>query len=98
MNFVYTGDGRNNMANSLMIGAAMAGMNCTVLAPESLQPEEDLVETVMGLAEVSGSEIRITDNVKEAVAGADVIYTDVWASMGEEDKALNALPCSSPTR
>lgn len=96
VNFVYTGDGRNNMANSLMIGAAMAGMNCTVLAPESLQPEEDLVETVMGLAEVSGSEIRITDNVKEAVAGADVIYTDVWASMGEEDKAAERIAMLKP--
>ena len=78
VNFVYTGDGRNNMANSLMIGAAMVGMNCTVLAPESLQPEEELVNTVMGLAEVSGSIIRITDNLQEAITDADVIYTDVW--------------------
>lgn len=96
VNFVYTGDGRNNMANSLMIGAAMVGMNCTVLAPESLQPEEELVNTVMGLAEVSGSIIRITDNLQEAVTDADVIYTDVWASMGEEDKAAERIALLKP--
>ncbi len=96
VNFVYTGDGRNNMANSLMIGMAMMGVNCTILAPESLQPEQDLVDTVMGLAEESGSEIRITDNVKEAVEGADVIYTDVWTSMGEEDKAAERIAMLKP--
>jgi len=96
LNFVYTGDGRNNMANSLMIGCAMVGMNCTILAPESLQPEQDLVDMVLGLAEESGSEIKITDNVQEAVAGADVIYTDVWASMGEEDKAAERIALLKP--
>jgi ornithine carbamoyltransferase len=96
LNFVYTGDGRNNMANSLMIGCAMVGMNCTILAPESLQPEQDLVDMVLGLAEESGSEIRITDNVQEGVAGADVIYTDVWASMGEEDKAAERIEMLKP--
>lgn len=96
VNFVYTGDGRNNMANSLMIGAAMVGMNCTILAPESLQPEQELVDIVLGLAEESGSEIRITDSVQEAVSGADVIYTDVWASMGEEDKAAERIATLKP--
>ncbi len=96
LNFVYTGDGRNNMANSLMIGCAMVGMNCTILAPESLQPEQDLVDMVLGLAEESGSEIRITDNVQEGIAGADVIYTDVWASMGEEDKAAERIALLKP--
>jgi len=96
LNFVYTGDGRNNMANSLMIGCAMVGMNCTVLAPESLQPEQDLVDMVLGIAQESGSEMRITDNVQEAVAGADVIYTDVWTSMGEEDKAAERIALLKP--
>jgi ornithine carbamoyltransferase len=96
VNFVYTGDGRNNMANSLMIGSAMMGVNCTILAPVSLQPEQDLVDTVMNLAGVSGSEIRITDDVKNAVEGADVIYTDVWASMGEEDKAAERIALLQP--
>jgi ornithine carbamoyltransferase len=96
VNFVYTGDGRNNMANSLMIGMAMMGVNCTILAPESLQPEAELVDIVTALAEVSGSEIAITDKVKEAVEGADVIYTDVWASMGEEDKAAERFKLLQP--
>ncbi|MCD6587177.1 MAG: ornithine carbamoyltransferase [Candidatus Fermentibacteraceae bacterium] len=96
VNFVYAGDGRNNMANSLMIGMAMMGVNCTILAPESLQPEAELVDTVTALAEVSGSEIAITDKVKEAVEGADVIYTDVWASMGEEDKAAERIKLLQP--
>jgi ornithine carbamoyltransferase len=96
LNFVYAGDGRNNMANSLMIGAAMVGMHCTILAPESLQPDEELVDTVLGLAEVSGSEIRITDNVVEAVTGADVIYTDVWVSMGEEAKSAERMALLKP--
>jgi len=96
VNFVYTGDGRNNMANSLMIGMAMMGVNCTILAPESLHPEAELVDTVTALAEVSGSEIAITDKVKEAVEGADVIYTDVWASMGEEDKAADRIKLLQP--
>jgi len=96
LNFVYAGDGRNNMANSLMIGCAMTGMHCTILAPEGLQPEEELVDTVLGLAEVSGSEIRITDNVQEAVPGADVIYTDVWVSMGEEAKSAERMSLLQP--
>ena len=96
VNFVYTGDGRNNMANSLLIGTAMMGVNCTILAPESLQPEQELVDTVVALAEVSGSEIRITDDVEEAVTGADVIYTDVWASMGEEDKSADRIAMLQP--
>jgi len=96
VNFVYTGDGRNNMANSLMVGMAMMGVNCTILAPESLQPEAELVDTVTALAEVSGSEIAITNKVEEAVEGADVIYTDVWASMGEEDKAAERIKLLQP--
>jgi ornithine carbamoyltransferase len=96
LNFVYTGDGRNNMANSLMIGAAMVGMNCTILAPESLQPEKELVDTVIGLAETSGSQIRITASVEEAIKDADVVYTDVWASMGEEEKAADRIALLKP--
>ncbi|PIE51304.1 ornithine carbamoyltransferase [Candidatus Fermentibacteria bacterium] len=96
VNFVYTGDGRNNMANSLMIGAAMVGMNCTIAAPESLQPEEELVNTVLDIAETSGSVIKVTADIKKAVADADVIYTDVWASMGEEDKAAERIALLKP--
>ena len=86
INFVYVGDGRNNMANALMIGCAKMGLNFAIGAPESLFPEEKLVELCKGYAKESGSTITITSDVKEAVKNADVIYTDVWISMGEEAK------------
>ena len=86
INFVYVGDGRNNVANALMIGCSKMGVNFSIGAPESLFPEESLVELCKGYAKESGSQIKITSDVKEAVKNADIIYTDVWISMGEEDK------------
>ena len=86
INFVYVGDGRNNMANSLLVGAAKVGMNIRICAPKELFPAEDIVAYAEELAESTGSKILITDNIDEAVKDADVIYTDVWVSMGEEDK------------
>ena len=86
LNFVYVGDGRNNMANALMIGCSKMGVNFSIGSPESLFPEESLVELCKGYAKESGSQIKITSDVKEAVKNADIIYTDVWISMGEEDK------------
>ena len=86
INFVYVGDGRNNMANALMIGCSKMGVNFSIGAPESLFPEESLVDLCKGYAKESGSQIKITSDVKEAVKNADIIYTDVWISMGEEDK------------
>jgi ornithine carbamoyltransferase len=96
LSLVYAGDGRNNMANSLMIGCAKMGLDCTILAPGALHPRGDLLERVMGIAADSGSEIRVTDNPEEAVPGADVIYTDVWASMGEEEKAKERIRLLTP--
>jgi ornithine carbamoyltransferase len=84
--FVYTGDGRNNMANALMIGAAKMGMDFRIVTPKSLFPEEGLVEKCMEVAEATGAKITLTDNVAEGVKDADVIYTDVWVSMGEPDE------------
>ena len=84
---VFMGDGRNNMANSLMVGVAKMGLHYTITSPESLRPDKELVERVMEIARDTGAEIEFTDDVEEAVKGADVIYTDVWASMGEEEKA-----------
>ncbi|HIT72223.1 MAG TPA: ornithine carbamoyltransferase [Candidatus Fimicola cottocaccae] len=86
INFVYVGDGRNNMANALMIGCSKMGLNFAIGSPESLFPEENLVKLCEGYAKESGSTIKITSDVKEAVKNADIIYTDVWISMGEEDK------------
>lgn len=90
LNFVYVGDGRNNMANSLVIGMTKLGVNMTVLAPKSLQPSKELISLCEGYAKSSGAKLLISDNT-DAVKDADVIYTDVWASMGEEDKAKERI-------
>ena len=95
LNFVYVGDGRNNMANSLMIGMTKLGVNMTVLAPKSLHPNEDLVKLCEGYANSSGAKLIISENV-DVVKDADVIYTDVWASMGEEDKAKERIELLRP--
>jgi ornithine carbamoyltransferase len=83
---VYIGDGRNNTANSLMIGAAKVGMHFTICSPEDLRPTEGLTHKAHEFAKESGAQIHFSNNPHEAVDGADVIYTDVWASMGEEDQ------------
>nr|WP_294485057.1 ornithine carbamoyltransferase [uncultured Anaerosporobacter sp.] len=95
LKLVYVGDGRNNMANSLMIGSSKLGIDFTILAPKELWPTGELVDTCKGYAKESGSIISITDDL-EAVEGADAIYTDVWCSMGEEDKAAERIAMLSP--
>lgn len=95
LNFVYLGDGRNNMANSLMIGCAKVGVNCAIIAPKALWPEESLASLCKGYAEESGATINITESV-DAVEGADVLYTDVWCSMGEEDKTVERIALLHP--
>ena len=94
--FVYTGDGRNNMANSLMIGSAKMGMDFVIAAPKELWPEESLVEECKLFAEASKGKITITEDVQSAVEGADVIYTDVWCSMGEEEKSEERIKLLTP--
>ncbi|RKD33144.1 ornithine carbamoyltransferase [Thermohalobacter berrensis] len=84
--FAYVGDGRNNMANSLMIGAAKMGMDFRIVAPKELFPEEELVKEAKEMAKERGGKITITDSVDEGITGVDAIYTDVWASMGEEEE------------
>lgn len=88
--FVFIGDGRNNMANSLMIGCTKLGLHISIIAPEELWPNEELVELCRGYAKESGGSVTITAD-KSAVSGADVIYTDVWCSMGEEAKAAERM-------
>lgn len=90
IHFVYLGDGRNNMANSLMIGSGKLGLHFTIVAPKELWPQEELVELTKGYAKESGGSITITDSL-DGVKDADVLYTDVWASMGEEDKAAERI-------
>lgn len=81
--FCYMGDARNNMANSLMVGAAKMGMDVRLAAPKSVQPDEALVAICNDIAKQTGAKILITDNVDIAVLGVDFLYTDVWVSMGE---------------
>lgn len=83
---VFVGDGRNNMANSLMIGSAKMGLDFRILAPRELFPDHNLTQTAHQIAEENHAKITITDNFEEALRDAEVIYTDVWVSMGEEDK------------
>ncbi|MDF2879912.1 MAG: ornithine carbamoyltransferase [Clostridiaceae bacterium] len=79
----YCGDGRNNMANALMIGASKMGMDFRIVSPKELFPEAELVEKCKEVAKETGAKITITENVAEGVKNADVLYTDVWVSMGE---------------
>lgn len=93
--FVYIGDGRNNMANSLLIGCAKMGVHIYIVAPECLWPEEAHVEICKGYAKANQSEVVITADIN-AVEGADVIYTDVWCSMGEEEKVKERITLLKP--
>ena len=81
--FAYLGDGKNNMASSLMIGAVKFGMDFTIVAPKEYFPDKELAETALKLAEENGGRISFTDDRIGGVKDADVIYTDVWVSMGE---------------
>lgn len=85
---VYCGDARNNMGNALMIGSAKMGMRFVALAPKELWPNETLTAEMREVAEKTGGGIEFfsIENVDKALAGADVLYTDVWVSMGEEAK------------
>ena len=87
ISFCYLGDARYNMGNSLLIGAAIMGMDVRICAPDGYQPDGRLVNDAKEFAEKSGARISITNNVEEAVKGADFLYTDVWVSMGEPDEA-----------
>lgn len=95
VNFVYMGDARNNMGNSLMVACAKMGLNFTACAPKELFPAEELVDTCKEIAAENGCTITLSEDVKKATKNADVIYTDVWVSMGEPeeewDKRLNLL-------
>jgi ornithine carbamoyltransferase len=89
--FTYVGDGRNNVANSLLITAAKLGVDFRIASPRELFPADDLVGRVRELADASGAKITITDSWEEGVRGTGVVYTDVWASMGEEDQMASRI-------
>ncbi|GMQ57358.1 ornithine carbamoyltransferase [Vallitalea sediminicola] len=83
--FAYVGDGRNNMANSLMIGASKMGMDFKIVSPKELFPEKSIVSKAEEYAKESGATITVTDSIEDGISDVDVIYTDVWVSMGEEE-------------
>ncbi|WP_315209908.1 ornithine carbamoyltransferase [Actinomyces massiliensis] len=93
--FAYLGDARNNVANSLLISAALMGMDVRMVAPAQLQPETEIIDAAHDLAATSGARITITDDPATGVAGVDFLYTDVWVSMGEPkevwDERINLL-------
>lgn len=86
LKMTYIGDG-NNMAHSLMIGCAKMGMDITIACPKEYQPEEKIVTRALEFAALSGSKVLITDDPFNSAKDADVLYTDVWASMGQEAEA-----------
>jgi ornithine carbamoyltransferase len=86
MAFAYLGDARNNMGNSLLIGAAKMGMDFRSVAPQSVQPEKNLVEKALAIGEKTGAKITLTEDIEEGVKGCDFLCTDVWVSMGEPEE------------
>lgn len=84
--FCYLGDAKNNMGNSLMVGAAKLGMDFRAAAPKECQPSNNLQKHCKEIAKITGAKITITESVEEAVKDCDFLYTDVWVSMGEPDK------------
>lgn len=95
INFIYMGDARNNVANSLLIACAKLGLNFTACSREDLFPNEELVEKAREIAKVTGSKITLESDVMKATKNADVLYTDIWVSMGEPEeiweKRINEL-------
>ncbi len=83
LKFVFFGDLRNNMGNSLMVVCSKLGLNFVGCGPKALMPDPKLVETCKELCKVSGGSVTFTDDAKAAAKGADVLYTDIWVSMGE---------------
>lgn len=95
LKMVFMGDARNNVANSLMVVSAKLGINFTACGPRENMPNDELIETCRKIAKENGSEIVLSDNVIESTKNADVIYTDIWVSMGEDksiwDKRIKLL-------
>jgi len=97
--FCFTGDGRGNIARSLLVTGALLGMDVRIAAPAGLRPPPDVVAAAEDVARSSGARLLVTDDLHTAVRGADFVYTDVWVSMGEPDDRWAArVPALSPYR
>lgn len=84
--FAYLGDARNNMGNSLLVGAAKMGMDFRSVAPKKVQPNQELVDKALEIAKETGAKLTVTDDLESGVKDCDFLYTDVWVSMGESDE------------
>ncbi|MBR4937398.1 MAG: ornithine carbamoyltransferase, partial [Kiritimatiellae bacterium] len=92
----YVGDGRNNVANSLMMGCAKCGVRYVCCCPAELRPDEKVLAEAEEVAKRNGVDIRVFEDAKEGVRGANVLYTDVWVSMGEEAKTAERIRLLRP--
>jgi len=95
LTLTYLGDG-NNVAHSLLLGCALVGMNVRIATPDKFLPNQQIVQQAKEIAAIKGTEVIITQDAQAAVKGASVIYTDVWASMGQEDQAGDRIPIFQP--
>ncbi|HET6449981.1 MAG TPA: ornithine carbamoyltransferase, partial [Spirochaetia bacterium] len=93
---VFVGDGRNNVAHTLLVGGALLGVHVTVAAPAALRPAEEVLAWARNAAASSGSQLSVTEDPVAAVRGADAVYTDVWVSMGEEEKGAERIAQLTP--
>ncbi|MGO9307535.1 MAG: ornithine carbamoyltransferase [Spirochaetia bacterium] len=93
---VFVGDGRNNVAHTLLVGCTQLGVHVSIAAPAALQPAPDVVAWARTMAAESGSTVSVTADPHAAVSGADAVYTDVWVSMGEEEKSAERIALLSP--
>ena len=89
LTMAYFGDGANNMAHSLMLGGVTAGMHVVIATPADFQPDAEVVAATRARAELTGGSVTITDDAAAAATGADVLVTDTWVSMGQEDDGLD---------
>ncbi|MCS7386905.1 MAG: ornithine carbamoyltransferase [archaeon GB-1867-005] len=96
VNVAYLGDGANNVCHSLLIGCSKLGLNIKVACPKGYEPRENVIKRATENAEESGSQILVTNSPTEAVSDADIIYTDVWVSMGQEAEAKERLKVFPP--
>ena len=96
LRLAYVGDGRNNMANSLMVGCAKAGVHFVNCTPRRLSPDARLLEKARAIAAANGSTVEVEENPREGARGANVLYTDVWISMGEEAQRGERMALLAP--
>jgi ornithine carbamoyltransferase len=96
LDVAYVGDGANNMAHSYLLGGATAGMNVRIGAPASHQPNPDVVADATALAQTTGGSVLVTDDPDQALDGADVVITDTWVSMGQEDEKAERIALFGP--